>query len=306
MAMPVHVIAFPGASNWPLFVGIEQGFFAARGVDLDFSLTPNSRHMARELHAGKAQIALTAIDNIIAYVEGHGEEPLDGAADFFAFMGVDDGLLSVMTQPEIGSLADLRGTTLAVDAMTTGFAFVLREVLHQAGLRDEEVTYASVGTGAERLAALKGGACSATLLNAPLCLAAEAGGKRRLVRAKDVLGSYQGVVGSARRRWAQANAETLQAFIASFRDSLAWLTDPANKDAACQLLKARMPQLSGSLGPAYDVLITDGGLIRSLEIDVAGVARVIALRHRYSAHRKKPMGAPETYIDDSFRRAALD
>ncbi|TCR70463.1 ABC transporter substrate-binding protein [Bosea sp. BK604] len=305
MADTLQVIAFPGASNWPLFAGFERKFFTERGIDLQVSLTPNSRHMARELHEGRAQIALTAIDNIIAYVEGHGEEVLEGPIDFFAFMGVDDGLLSVMTQPDVKSLAALRGTTLAVDAMTTGFAFVLRELLQQAGLRDGDVSYASVGTGAERLAALSAGACTATLLNAPLCLAAEAQGKARLLRVRDVLGSYQGVVGGARRSWAQANTRTLQAFIAGFHDSIGWLADPANKEAACAILAAKMPQLKASLGAAYDLLISQGGLTRSLDIDTEGVVRVIDLRRRYSTHADKPLGSPLAYIDNSFRQAAL-
>ena len=200
----LDVIAFAGASNWPLYAGLSRGFFDARGIELNVSLTPNSQHMARELHEERAQIALTSIDNVIAYVEGHGEASLEGKIDFVAFMGVDDGLLSVMAQPEIASIAELRGHTLAVDALTTGFAFVLRDMLSRAGLQDADVRYAKVGTGAERLAALKAGECTATLLNAPLCLAAEANGKRRLARAKDVLGRYQGIVGAARRDWAEA------------------------------------------------------------------------------------------------------
>ena len=305
MTTPLHVIAFPGASNWPLFAGLDQGIFARAGINLRVSLTPNSRHMARELHDGSAQIALTSIDNIIAYAEGHGEEPLEGEVDFFAFMGVDDGLLSVMAQPNVDSLAALRGGTLAVDAMTTGFAFVLRELLRQEGLRDEDVSYVRVGTGAERLAALNSGACTATLLNAPLCLAAEAAGKARLVRAKQVLGSYQGVVGGSRQSWARANAEALKAFIAAFHDSVAWLGDPANRQAACDILGRRMPQLSLVVDPAYEALIARGGITRSLAIDRDGVAEVIALRRRYSAHGDKPLGPPEAYVDDSYRSAAL-
>jgi ABC-type nitrate/sulfonate/bicarbonate transport system substrate-binding protein len=302
--MKISLIAFAGASNWPLFAGQKLGLFAQRGIDIDVALTANSRQMARELHQGNVQIALTSIDNVIAYVEGHGEEPLVGNVDFVAFMGVDDGLLSVMAQPGITAIADLKGHTLAVDAMTTGFAFVLREILVRAGLRDEDVTYAMVGTGAERLAALKAGKCGATLLNAPLCLAAEANGHSRVVRAKDIVGSYQGIVGAARRRWANENSAALVAFIKAFHDSLSWLNQPENKKAALALLVERMPNLSKSLETAYDVLIAQGGLKRSLEIDRSGVATVIELRQRYSAHAGE-LGVPDTYIDDRFLVAAL-
>ena len=301
----IALIAFAGASNWPLFAGQKLGFFAEQGIDLTVALTPNSRHMARELHQGQAQIALTSVDNVIAYGEGHGEEPLDGKVDFFAFMGVDDGLLSIMAQPGIRTIGDLKGRTLAVDAMTTGFAFVLREILTQAGLRDEDVTYAMVGTGAERLAALNSGACDATLLNAPLCLAAESSGHSRLVHAKDILGRYQGIVGAAKRQWADENAQALIAFIKAFHVSLSWLAGPENKVAAIEMLAERMPNLSKSLDLAYEVLITHGGLTQTLEIDHAGVAKVIELRRRYSAHAGKALKTADAYIDDSYRVTAL-
>jgi ABC-type nitrate/sulfonate/bicarbonate transport system substrate-binding protein len=301
----IALIAFAGASNWPLFAGQKLGVFAEHGIDLAVALTANSRQMARELHQGRVQIALTSVDNVIAYVEGHGEEPLDGKVDFFAFMGVDDGLLSVMAQPGIATIADLKGRTLAVDAKTTGFAFVLREILTQAGLRDEDVTYAMVGTGAERLAALNSGACDATLLNAPLCLAAESSGHTRLMRAKDSLGGYQGIVGATKRQWANENPGTLRAFIKAFHVSLSWLARPENKVAAIEMLAERMPNLSKSLDLAYEVLITHGGLTRTLEIDHAGVAKVIELRRRYSTHAEKPLKTPGAYIDDSYRMAAL-
>jgi ABC-type nitrate/sulfonate/bicarbonate transport system substrate-binding protein len=300
----LDLIAFAGASNWPLWAGQQQGLFAHRGIDLALNLTPNSRHMARELHMGGAQIALTSIDNVIAYTEGVGEEPLDGPTDFFAFMGVDDGLLSVMAQPGIASVSELRGQTLAVDALTTGFAFVLREILALEGIDAADVTFATVGTGAERLAALKAGECGATLLNAPLCLAAEAAGKRRIVRARDILGPYQGIVGAARRSWARENAELVVAFIQAFRASLDWLSEPQNKMAAQALLAQKLPSLGKAVELAYEALIAQGGLTRSLKIDRDGVAHVIELRERYGK-AGRPLGSPGDYIEDTFINAAL-
>ena len=125
-AIGLNVIAFPGASNWPLWVGEQKGFFAGQGLEMSLSITPNSVHMARELYAGGAHVALTSMDNVVAYGCGEGEVSLGEPADFFAFMSVDDGLLSLMAQPEHDAVSCLRGQTLAVDALTTGYALVLR------------------------------------------------------------------------------------------------------------------------------------------------------------------------------------
>ena len=41
------------------------------------------------LSEGKFDIAMTAVDNVVAYVEGQGEAPIGPQQEFFAFMGSD-------------------------------------------------------------------------------------------------------------------------------------------------------------------------------------------------------------------------
>lgn len=299
----LDIIAFAGASNWPVWAGQARGVFAEQGLELTLALTPNSRHMARALHSGAAAIALTSIDNVIAYASGQGEEPLGETADFFAFMGVDDGLLSLMTRPGVETPAQLRGGTLAVDALTTGYAFVLKEIIRRAGI-EGDVAYKAVGTGAERLQALKDGACAATLLNAPLCLAAEGAGSIRLLSARSMLGPYQGIVGAARRCFAQAHPERIVRFIRAFHRSLEWLSDPKNKTEACAILADKLPAVRAVLDEAYRMLVTEGGLARTLAIDPAGADCVIDLRRRHGGSGQE-LGTADRYIDGGFRQLAL-
>jgi ABC-type nitrate/sulfonate/bicarbonate transport system substrate-binding protein len=303
-AMGLSVIAFPGASNWPLWAGQRRGFFADQGLEISLSITPNSVHMARELYTGSAHVALTSMDNVVAYGCGAGEVSLGESADFFAFMSVDDGLLSLMVQPEHDAVSCLRGQTLAVDALTTGYALVLKEILARHGLSESDVRYVSVGTGAERLAALKVGRCAATLLNAPLCLVAESARKIRLVRASAVLGSYQGVVAAARRRWASDNNAAIHGFMRGYDASLRWLCDPANADEARSLLVDRLPSLGSVADDAYRVLITEHGLDRTLRLRPPAVDAVIRLRVRHGSRGQK-LGLAEDYIEDDYWRTVF-
>ena len=130
----VSVIVFPGGFNWPIWVAQERGYFAKSGVEVTLTNTPNSVFQVTHLMEGKFDIAVTAIDNVIAYAEGQGEVPLASPPDLFAFMGGDNGLLSLASVPELKSYADLKGRTLSVDAMTTGYAFVLFDMLRRHGL----------------------------------------------------------------------------------------------------------------------------------------------------------------------------
>ncbi|HKC45802.1 MAG TPA: ABC transporter substrate-binding protein, partial [Burkholderiales bacterium] len=131
----VNLIVFPGGFNWPIWVAQEKGLFARNGVAPKLTPTPGSAFQLTGLIEGKFDIAMTAIDNLIAYREGQGEAKIEGP-DLIAFMGADTGFLRLVTVPEVKSFADLRGKTLSVDARTTGYAFVLIEVLERSGLKE--------------------------------------------------------------------------------------------------------------------------------------------------------------------------
>jgi ABC-type nitrate/sulfonate/bicarbonate transport system substrate-binding protein len=131
---PISVIVFPGGFNWPLWVAQDEGYFARDGIEVELTNTPNSAFQLTNLIAGKFDIAMTAIDNLVAYMEGQGEAPVASTPDLFVFMGADKGLLSLATVPQVKAYQDLKDRTLSVDAMTIGYAFVLFDLLKRNGL----------------------------------------------------------------------------------------------------------------------------------------------------------------------------
>ena len=54
-------------------------------------------------------------------------------ADAIIVMGGDNGFNHIFVQPEIKSLADMRGKTVAVDAPNTAFALLLYKALKDRG-----------------------------------------------------------------------------------------------------------------------------------------------------------------------------
>jgi hypothetical protein len=60
-------------------------------------------------------------------------------------MGGDNAFLHLVVRSDINSYADLRGKALSVDALTTGFAFVLRKTLVLNGLAERDVTFERAG-----------------------------------------------------------------------------------------------------------------------------------------------------------------
>src|SRR5258708_5294678 len=127
----VNLIVFPGGFNWPIWMAQEKGLFAKNGIEVRVTPTVSSVFQLTNLIDGKFDIAMTAIDNLIAYREGQGEEPVLGR-DLQAVMGGDTGVLRPVTLPEGSSYGPLRGKTLSVDARTTRDAFLLLQVLERA------------------------------------------------------------------------------------------------------------------------------------------------------------------------------
>ena len=117
--------------------------------------TPSSAFQAENLINGKFHIAGTAFDNVVAYQEGQGAVKFDRQPDLFAFMGATQVELAFIVAPEIASYQDVKGKSLALDAVATGFAFVLYEMLAQGRPAARRLF---VRGGRRHAAALGGGA----------------------------------------------------------------------------------------------------------------------------------------------------
>ena len=85
--IPLRVNVFPGGFNWGLYVGIDRGFFRDEGLRIEVQETPNSVSQMTDFSQGKFEIAMTAVDNIVAYVEGQGEAPIGAQPEFLRLHG---------------------------------------------------------------------------------------------------------------------------------------------------------------------------------------------------------------------------
>jgi ABC-type nitrate/sulfonate/bicarbonate transport system substrate-binding protein len=289
MPQPLSIIVFPGGANLPLWAGIRQGFFAQQDIDIEMSYTRSSVEQITGLVNGGWDLGLTGFDNIVAYQEGQGETALDRKPDLFAFMGGDNAFLRLVVRPEIESYASLNGRTLSVDALTTGFAFVLRKMLALNGIRETDVSFESAGGGIQRFEALKEGRHAGTLLMTPFELIGRKFGLRELQAASDVLPHYQGVTGVACRGWAEANSDSLERFIAGYLLALRWLYAKDNMQEACAIHMEKMPGMTAELAAAtYGLLLAEiGGFEPMAQLDIDGMKTVLALRSEYGRPQKK-------------------
>jgi ABC-type nitrate/sulfonate/bicarbonate transport system substrate-binding protein len=101
----VRVKLFGGLPNLPIFAAQEKGFFTKHGLRVEVEQTPDSDLLRKGLAEGTFEVAAAGVDNALAII----------------VVGGDSAMNSLIVQPHIASVADLRGTQILVDAPNTAF-----------------------------------------------------------------------------------------------------------------------------------------------------------------------------------------
>jgi ABC-type nitrate/sulfonate/bicarbonate transport system substrate-binding protein len=254
---------------------------------------------------GKFDIAMTAVDNIIAYMEGQGEVAVSRQPDLFVFMGGSPSMTTFTTIPEVKGYQELKGKTLAVDAVTTGYAFVLYDVLKRNGVPLGDYKVEPVGGTPARWDGLRERKYAATILTSPFNLIAEANGFNVMGYTRDIYGRYEESVAITRRAWAASNEPKLLSFIKAYVTAVDWLRDAKNKEEAISILRKHFVQLSPELAQAtYSDFVGPRGIAAKAQLDIAGMRKVLELRSEYG-QPKKSLTDPARYYDSQYYEAAI-
>jgi ABC-type nitrate/sulfonate/bicarbonate transport system substrate-binding protein len=300
-AEKITVIVFPGLQNLPLLAAQANGDFAKRGIDVEVKPTPNSQELRDGLAQGRYQIAHSAVDNAVALVEM-------AKVDVVVLMGGDNAFNNLYVIPEIKSYADLRGRTLAVDAVDTAYAFQLYAMLKMHGVPQGQYSVNPVGGTPLRLKAMREDPAhaAAAMMNPPFSIVAERTGMKRLASAVAALGAYQGSAAFALRTWAPAHRDSIERYIRAYVDGLRWVLNPANKDKAVALL-AESLKISPDIAAASYAVAADrkSGFAKDARIDMQGFRNVLKLRAEMHGDWGGKPPSPAKYLDLSYYRQAL-
>jgi ABC-type nitrate/sulfonate/bicarbonate transport system substrate-binding protein len=302
----VRINSFNSATIWPLWAAKKIGAFDKHGLDVESTYTRNSMSQMTGVIEGKFDIITTALDNVIAYSEGEGAPGTPKNGDLIAFLGGNDGSLALIAQPEIKSVKELKGKDLAVDAISTGFSFVLREILARNGLGLDDYKLTPFGATGARWKALQEKKTAAGLLTPPFTLIAPSKGFSNIADASAALGGYQGSVSAASRAWAKQHSDVVVRYIRAYREGQDWLMIPANKSEAIALLVHEFPQTTPQLADAtYQMLVASGkGYDPGAKIIMAGAKTVFDLRRKYGPQGKS-ISDVSHFIDESYFNQAI-
>jgi ABC-type nitrate/sulfonate/bicarbonate transport system substrate-binding protein len=272
-----------------LVVARARGFFAAAGLIVDVMVTPNSTDQMRGLSLGSWQIVSTAFDNVLGWSRREG-------AEIAAIAQVAQGItLPVYVRPEIQTWEDLRGKPLAVDAVDTAYALVLRRILLAHGLKMERGDYTLLPKGAtgHRLESMNQGETFAGVLNPPWDAKANAAGMKRFADQREILPDYPGGVFAVNRNWANENRDTLIKYLGAWDQGLQWAQDGKNQGEVIKLISEAEKMDEKSAANRLRQLPSNGRL------NLAGLQAVLDLRVQFGL--TPPMGKDlAKYYDESF------
>lgn len=172
-------------------VAKRRGILARSDLMLDAVQTASSDEQYEDLCAGRRDVAVTAMDNVIAWNRR-------GRFDDFRIVAQVEATtaLSLVSKPGFENVAALKNCHLLVDSAENGFVVALRALLHDAGVSFDECTISSAGGVKQRLSSLVEGLGDATLLGSPFTEMAEQAGLRRLADVDKLYPEFpgQGVV----------------------------------------------------------------------------------------------------------------
>jgi ABC-type nitrate/sulfonate/bicarbonate transport system substrate-binding protein len=277
-----------------LTVARAKGLFSAGGLEVEVVATPNSTEQMRGLSRGTWQIVSTAFDNVLGWSGREG-------AEIVAIAQVTEGItLPVFVRPEIKTWDDLRGKPLAVDAVDTAYALVLRRILLAHGLEMERGDYKLIPKGAtgHRLESMAQGETFAGILNAPWDGKATTAGMVRFADHREVLPDYPGGVFAVSRGWATGNRAALVNFLRIWNGALRWVHDGNHRIEARTLIGTAEKLDEKEAARKLVQSPRDGRL------NLAGLQSVLDLRVQFGL--TPPMGKElKNYFDASVYEEAL-
>jgi len=281
-------IVTPAFFYVPYWLAQSKGFYREFGIDIDIVDLGGIVEVTQALRDDEIQLGIGSPEHVIHDVEDGGDLRMYGG-------NVNRLTHSLIVQPEIESIEQLRGKVIGVSALNAGTSSLFMDLLARHGLGPSDYTVVVAGPVPPRHYLLLDGKIDAALQTDPHNYMAEDAGLRNLGMVSDWIPYFQFTSINARSAWADANADVLIGFLrASIRGSQLMFGDAAEAIAAAgahQQVERRY------LVRAWEDHVT-GAVPADLHLDRRSIAKATELmrRDRTEAHRFRSDGSPVRYV----------
>jgi NitT/TauT family transport system substrate-binding protein len=260
--------------GWPFYIGMAQGMFAARGIDLDVVFTASAPNLLQQTSAGSFDVAMSTglVDPIRAIDKG-------GPVSLL-LVEVTAAPYELLGKAEIKSLTDLKGKAIAVGGFNDITNIYLDRMLAPSGLKRGDFDMKFFGSTPARYAALQAGAVDAAMLSQPANYYAVAAGYRSLGLVKDYAGDLPFSGTAVNTAWAEAHQDDVRAIVATYVEAAQWFDDTKNRDAAIKIMIDASQGKPDDVAKSYDFLRNGDYFERSGTVSRKKLANLVAAMHQ--------------------------
>ena len=286
------------AAQWPVWVGIEKGFFDRAGVKLDLVFTGGSAKTGQQLAAGAINIGEAGLPDLL--------RPIDqGAPMKIIAYEIAEPPYKLMARKDVTSMADLKGKKVMIGGTKDITLIYLEALAKPAGLKPSDFDLVYAGATSARFAALVSGGVDASILTSPFDFQAIALGYSNLGSVHKVLPGFPFLGYGVHTPWANANRNAVVSFLRAVHQGIDWLYDPKNKPEAVDILIKHTGAKPDDSAKSYDLFMVE---LRAFRRD--GTIPPESFKRMLDAVAElgdlpKPPPPASKFLDDSFLKAAL-
>ena len=281
--------------NVPLWIAAANGLFAAEDLDVTTTIFGNASQVP------------PLLDGSFQFVVGSPEVAMQNAAAGgpLRLIAGNAGQLvhSLIARAPFRRIEDLRGATIGILNMKEGTFFHIKTMLAAHGLTyPDDYTVKETGGVPPRHKALLEGTIDAGLQSVPWNFLAEDAGMHNLGAVTDYVPDWQFVSINANDAWAAANADVVHRFLRAMLRGTQWLY--ANRAASAAIAAREMPVPLAHAERAWDYFARTNALTRDMSVNMAGLAKVIAVQRDAGLLPADAPAEPSFYVNGRYLEAA--
>ncbi len=242
----VGTVGSASANLWPVFIGINKGFFAGRDLKIDLVYVPSSAAVIQQLTAGSLDVTIsTGLVDPIRAIE-------KGAPVAIVRIEAQSPPYALVAKSAIKTLRDLKGKIVSVGGAKDITRLYVERMLAPSGLKASDVDMVFAGATTARAAALQSGAVDAAILLPPSNFQAVANGFHELGLAADFAPElpFSGTVVNV--PWANGHKAVLRRLLDAHGEAVAWFADDRNRAEAVRMMVAASGIKPDEVEKAYD------------------------------------------------------
>lgn len=275
----------------PAWTAEQQGFFKAEGIEPKIEIYNDTHKIFNDLKAGTIQIGISSIETVIADgYKGGSLRLVAGAAQRPPHF--------IIAQPEVKTLADLKGKTIGVVSMHEGTTFFIKDIAKAGGFALADVKVEAVGGSPARQRLLKEKKIDAGLQPYPLSYEAEAAGFTNLGPIAKFVPDYQFTSVMADGKWATQNRALLVGFLRALRKGTDFMF--ANPDQSAALGAKELNTSPANAKRALEDTARMDVMARDLTLTDLSLKRVFETMQQAEVMKSDATYDRAKFVDDSY------